>query len=173
MVIHLTELLSNEGKVSNIEAEYERDVFSCMYGDYPITLKAPFCIRITNLGNKTFLIETNIAITLSIPCDRCLQDVSRSFCIEVTKEVDLNDKQDTTKDDIETFSYLVDGVFDVDQFVYEELLVNLPAKNVCKSDCKGLCRKCGKNLNYGTCDCDTEELDPRMAKIRDIFKNFD
>lgn len=172
MIIHLTELLSNEGKVKDITAEYESNMFSTTYGDYAITDKKPLDIRLTNLGKKTILIETEIAITLNIPCDRCLQDVSRDFCIEVTKEVDLNDAQDAG-DDFEELSFLVDGNLDVDKLVYEELLVNLPAKTVCKTDCRGLCRKCGKNLNYGTCDCDTEELDPRMAKIRDIFKNFD
>ncbi len=172
MIIHLTELLSNEGKVKVVTAEYESTVFSSAYGDYTVTDKKPLNIRLTNLGKKTILIETEIAITLSIPCDRCLQDVSRDFCIEVTKEVDLNDAQDVG-DDFEELNFLVDGDLDVDKLVYEELLINLPAKTVCKSDCKGLCRKCGKNLNYGICDCDTEELDPRMAKIRDIFKNFD
>ena len=67
-------------------------------------------------------------------------------------------------------SYLVDGKLDVDKLVYEELLVNLPAKTLCKVNCKGLCKKCGKNLNFNNCDCDTEDLDPRMAKIRDIFR---
>ncbi len=38
-------------------------------------------------------------------------------------------------------------------------------------DCKGICRKCGKNLNDGPCGCDTVELDPRMAVIAEIFKN--
>lgn len=172
MIIHLTELLSNEGKVKAITAEYESSVFSTVYCDYAIAEKKPLNICLTNLGKKTILIETEIAITLNIPCDRCLQDVSRDFCIEVTKEVDLNDASDA-KEDMEELSYLIDGDLDVDKLVYEELLVNLPAKTVCKPNCKGLCRKCGKNLNYGTCDCDTEELDPRMAKIRDIFKNFD
>lgn len=172
MIIHLTELLPNEGKVKAVTAEYDSSVFSTAYGDYTIAEKKPLNICLTNLGKKTILIETEIAITLNIPCDRCLQDVSRDFCIEVTKEVDLNDVSDA-KEDMEELSYLVDGDLDVDKLVYEELLVNLPAKTVCKPNCKGLCRKCGKNLNYGTCDCDTEELDPRMAKIRDIFKNFD
>ena len=172
MIIHLTELLSNEGKVKVVSAEYESNVFSSAYGEYTITDKKPLNIRLTNLGKKTILIETEIAITLSIPCDRCLQDVTRDFCIEVTKEVDLNDAQDAG-DDFEEYNFIVDGDLDVDKLVYEELLINLPAKTVCKTDCKGLCRKCGKNLNYETCDCDTEELDPRMAKIRDIFKNFD
>ena len=39
-------------------------------------------------------------------------------------------------------------------------------------DCAGICKKCGKNLNHGTCDCEKTEPDPRMAVIQDVFKNF-
>ena len=61
---------------------------------------------------------------------------------------------------------------DVDKLVYGEALLNWPARVLCKENCKGLCKVCGQNLNRGTCSCDNTELDPRMAKIRDIFSNF-
>ena len=38
--------------------------------------------------------------------------------------------------------------------------------------CKGICRKCGKNLNEGACGCDDSVPDPRMSVIQDIFKQF-
>ena len=41
-----------------------------------------------------------------------------------------------------------------------------------KDDCKGICSRCGANLNIQTCDCDTTGLDPRMAAIKDIFSKF-
>ena len=44
-------------------------------------------------------------------------------------------------------------------------------KTLCREDCRGICRKCGRNLNEGDCGCDTVELDPRMAVIAEIFKN--
>ncbi|MDV5106550.1 YceD family protein [Clostridium perfringens] len=37
-------------------------------------------------------------------------------------------------------------------------------------DCKGLCQKCGIDLNKETCQCDNEEIDLRMAKLMDLFK---
>ena len=61
---------------------------------------------------------------------------------------------------------------DVDKLVYGETLLNWPSRVLCSEDCKGLCKVCGQNLNQGTCNCDSTDLDPRMAKIRDIFSNF-
>ncbi len=60
---------------------------------------------------------------------------------------------------------------DVDALVHDEILMNWPAKILCKDDCKGICPVCGQNLNEGECGCDTFVPDPRMAVIQDIFKN--
>ena len=61
---------------------------------------------------------------------------------------------------------------DRDKLVNGELIVNLPMKVLCSPDCKGICKRCGKNLNEGPCACDDRSPDPRMAAIRDIFNNF-
>ena len=47
---------------------------------------------------------------------------------------------------------------------------------LCKDDCEGLCQGCGANLNRETCACsqianDEDEIDPRFAKLKDLFKN--
>ena len=61
---------------------------------------------------------------------------------------------------------------DVDQLVCNELLLSLPMKVLCREDCKGICNRCGANLNIETCDCDTRALDPRMSVIQDIFNQY-
>ena len=67
----------------------------------------------------------------------------------------------------------IDGYsLDVEQLVYNELLVGWPTKILCSEDCKGICNVCGQNLNKGTCNCEDTGLDPRMSVIRDVFKNF-
>ena len=69
-------------------------------------------------------------------------------------------------------SYVEGYNLNVDELVYDEILLNLPMKVLCKPNCKGICNRCGMNLNYGECGCDRESLDPRMSVIRDIFNNF-
>jgi uncharacterized protein len=60
---------------------------------------------------------------------------------------------------------------DLDALVQNEILVNWPVKILCKEDCKGICPKCGQNLNVGNCGCDTFVPDPRMAVLKDIFES--
>ena len=48
--------------------------------------------------------------------------------------------------------------------------MELPISFICKDDCEGLCHKCGKNLNEGTCDCEDDDIDPRMAVLKNFLK---
>ena len=67
----------------------------------------------------------------------------------------------------------IDGYnLDVDKLVFGEILLLIPGKTLCKEDCKGLCLRCGANLNEGECGCDRESLDPRMSVFKDILNNF-
>ena len=59
---------------------------------------------------------------------------------------------------------------DVEALVTEELNLSWPSKLLCGEDCKGICRKCGQNLNMGSCDCDDFVPDIRFANLMDIFE---
>lgn len=37
--------------------------------------------------------------------------------------------------------------------IREEILLNFSLKALCTPDCKGLCLRCGRNLNWGKCNC--------------------
>ena len=57
----------------------------------------------------------------------------------------------------------------IEDLVRNECFMNLPVKVLCRPDCRGICMRCGKDLNDGECGCDTFVPDPRMARIKDIF----
>ena len=59
----------------------------------------------------------------------------------------------------------------LDPLVRDTLLVAEPLRELCKSDCKGLCPVCGQNLNEGTCTCNTFVPDPRLAALESLLKN--
>ena len=109
---------------------------------------------------------------LLIPCDRCLEDVKYDLSIEVDKEINMDESDQERIRSLDELSYIKDNSLDVERFIYNEILVHLPMKVLCSENCKGICNRCGANLNSQTCNCDTTELDPRMSKIRDIFNNF-
>ena len=64
--------------------------------------------------------------------------------------------------------YLSDTDLDADELVCLEVLMNWPSKVLCREDCKGLCPRCGRDLNEGPCGCE-DEPDLRMAVIGDLF----
>ena len=58
---------------------------------------------------------------------------------------------------------------DLDDIVRTVFVLNLDSKLLCKEDCKGLCPRCGKNLNDGPCNC-RKELDPRFAALEQLLE---
>jgi uncharacterized protein len=56
--------------------------------------------------------------------------------------------------------------------VKEQVLLAAPVKVVCRESCKGLCPKCGKNLNEGDCGCSTVVTDPRWDALKDLKKSL-
>ena len=59
---------------------------------------------------------------------------------------------------------------DVGEALREELVLTAPAYVVCSERCEGLCPHCGTNLNEATCDCATDEPDPRWDALRALYK---
>ena len=185
MLIDLHPLLSQKGKVKEVETELEMEAFSSRKGSYQIIDKRPLKFVFTNMGDGVILIEAVIDIDLCIPCDRCLDDVRTNINIQTSREVNLGETDSSGKGsyedslpDVEDDSFLdeadfIDGTeFDTTKFAYGEILVNLPMKVLCSESCKGICNRCGTNLIHESCGCDTTELDPRMAKALEVFNNF-
>lgn len=73
-------------------------------------------------------------------------------------------------DDNDDYIEVPDYTLDVDNCVQTDIILNLPVKFLCKEDCKGICPKCGKDLNDGECGCQTEEIDPRLEVLKELLK---
>ena len=167
MLINLSKLLSGDQERITEQVTLEMDAFVSSLGIFPVTNKESFQLKISKVGTDKFLIEGETAVTLEIPCDRCLKPVKVEIPLEICREYDKND----TEEESEEENLIVGYNLDTEQLIYCEILVNWPMKTLCTEACKGICKKCGTNLNHSSCTCDTVELDPRMAKIRDIFNN--
>lgn len=170
MIIDLWSLLSQEGKVIKQKVDIEMESFDTKVASYKVIEKNPVSITFTNIGDKHVLVDADIDVSLSIPCDRCLEDVKTNIKLNASKEVDLN--EDSKNEDKDETPFVEGTSFDSEKFVYGEILVNLPMKVLCNNNCKGICNRCGTNLNHGSCGCDTTELDPRMAKVLEVFNSF-
>lgn len=172
MIINISEILSTPGKTEHYEVPIEMGTFDMNGMQYPFSKKVPVDLTVVNVGEREISIQGHIEAVLLVPCDRCLEDVPVSFSMDVDKVIDLKKTDEDRINDLDETSYIDHSSLDVDRLVSDELLIHFPMKTLCREDCKGICFKCGQNLNLGECGCDRESLDPRMSAIRDIFKNF-
>jgi uncharacterized protein len=122
------------------------------------------------------LLEGQIRITgelhtrLEMTCARCLEPVNE----DVVREFDLyyrplasmtKQEQERLKlDDTDIGFFEGEGLFLADVLA-EQVLLALPMKAICRSDCRGLCPECGVNLNNEECRCEVHVSDLRIAPL--------
>ena len=167
MMINLTDVFTSEGKDRRESLQAELDEFSYMGSDYRICEKSPLAMEFSNIDRGKVLLEGHMRLVMEIPCDRCLRTVKEPLEISFSQELFSPEALGPEEADEQNFVHGYE--LDAEAFVKNEILINMPVKVLCRPDCKGICKKCGHNLNDGDCGCDTFVPDPRMAAIKDIF----
>lgn len=164
MIIDLKKIFVNED--SSLPLSYALDLSDVEYmGTYP--LKKPVILK-GSIENKASLIrfDAEISYDFDAPCDRCGDDTVKKHTVVVQKSL----ASSIEGDDSDTILLVPDMKLDLDKFLYSEVIMSLPMKHVCSEMCKGICHKCGKNLNQGKCNCVEKEIDPRLAVLADLLK---
>ena len=110
-------------------------------------------------------LEGRIRAELLCLCDRCAGE------FESVKTTPLSavivERNDDNADDPELF-FLDGDEIDLDEILTTLFILDMDAKFLCREDCRGLCPKCGKNLNRGSCGCG-KETDPRFAVLEQLL----
>lgn len=171
MLIDLYEFLQDEACYKTYPLKLDMREFKTKDASYPIK-GYELMLSFKNEGKKHISFKGEGYVVLDIPCNRCLSPVEYKINIDYFKDLDMNKTDEQRALDLDDEGYLNKTVFDSEVFIYNEILVNLPMKVLCRTDCKGICNRCGANLNMGSCKCDKTELDPRMSKILDVFNQF-
>lgn len=170
MVYNMSELFAADRTVREVEARPEFTVFAWEGSEYPLTGENVVKLRLSHTGGRHVLLQGEGNIHLVMPCDRCAKDVLVEVPIEIDREIDANATPEERIADLDEQPYIDGYLLDLDGLVRNEIMLNLPMKVLCREDCKGVCPKCGRDLNDGACDCEQDLPDPRMAKILDLFR---
>ncbi len=167
MLLNLTDILSNENRAEEIPVTYEADFFKSAEGQFKVLSKEPIVLTLSNQGKGKMSVTGEGTLSFRARCDRCLTrvDVDVTICIDEH----IGTEQIENPADVDECPYLNGYQLDTEVLIGNEILINWPGKILCKEECKGICMKCGKDLNQGDCECDTFVPDPRMAVLKDIF----
>lgn len=146
-----------EGKASDL------DIFDPYVGNFKTV------VALTKYESQIIL-DSETGITASLICDRCakeFQSVINSsyklvYLFRISSEVEEIGNEEVVYIHPDT------DKIDLDKDIRDYAILAVPMKKLCSENCKGLCPKCGRNLNDSPCDCVEEIIDPRWEPLQKL-----
>lgn len=168
MIINLSEIGEN-GLSFNLKKKPE------WFNDYNVDLKDRL-IRINSdieFSIDLFKVVKEISVKGSVEfeivssCSLCLDEVDQLIKLDINFLLSPSENFDEEEYDIDHETYSGEQL-DLNDYFRQQISLSLPFKVVCGESCEGLCAKCGKNLNYEKCECNTKWEDPRFSILKGI-----
>lgn len=167
MKVNVTDIIRHNGASMNLELSERFDGLEAIHEDYSFKGPADFKGRLVNAGGLLKL-DGRLKVDYTGKCYRCLKDISGSVDIRIDEDFISADVQP----DKDSEAYTFEGNYvELDKAFTDNILLYLPMKQICSESCKGICSKCGSDLNERQCDCREGDIDPRMQVLKNFFNN--
>ena len=164
MLLDLTKIMDSPG--ATVPFSTSVDLSDLRYGNcYPVDQPVVASGSVRNTAG-VLVMTGAINTTIHGVCDRCAADFAQDmeFPIDVVLVTEFSNEEN---EDEWVFPLEGDSA-NLEDIVRTVFVLNMDSKLLCKPECKGLCCRCGKNLNEGPCSCQ-KELDPRFAALRQLL----
>lgn len=157
MFAELESIFNNDGSVLKIDYSYSIDDES---------VSAPVHV-VGEIFNKTGIVtlKAKAMFDYATQCALCCKPLVRHATVPI-RHILLTDMQDEDFDDL--YVQVENMRLFVDDLVTEDIWLAIPARFLCKDDCKGLCSQCGADLNETECNC-KKAIDPRLAALQQLL----
>ncbi len=134
----------------------------------PLTLDADI-----QRAGKNIVLKGHLQGVVQVRCDRCLGvfernvDTAFSVFLSLPGDSDAEAELELEEEDLDV-EFPSGEELDIHELIREQVLLEQPIKRLCSEGCKGLCTRCGKNLNEGACECSTESGHPAFQKLKEL-----
>ncbi len=128
--------------------------------------------KVSNSDLRT-IVDGQIETEVELNCNRCLRGIPEKLKFSfknayiLAEDYTKEEEYELEKKDLE-ISIFEGQEIDLREVASEKIALALPAQIVCETLCRGLCEKCGGNLNLIDCKCKEEAVDPRWAALKDL-----
>ena len=162
MVIDVRPILHTPGK--RLDFRFELDLSGLEFdGRRPVSRPVAVEGEIRNTADLLEL-ELTARTTLDAVCDRC----GKEFSLEKEISYGCMLAEELQNEESDEIVLLEDGKADAGELARTALILGMDSKTLCSEDCKGLCPRCGADLNLGPCSC-KREPDPRLAALASLL----
>ena len=170
MLIRLSEIEDTQLLKGEMDIERFRQL-----GDTDLKLLKPVAYELTVAKfDDTVTIGGPVNVAAKLECGRCLEEfdieLALAMSIKLVPRTKLPDspEMELHGEDLDVYYYEGDEI-DLDPFVYEEVVLNMPVRPLCSEACKGICPQCGKNRNTEKCDCPEVPLNLLGEKLKSFL----
>lgn len=163
-MIDITRLEKNVGLEQPFSLERKVDGLS--HDDMDLAFVTPVKVKgkLINTGDG-ILAKGDIDCTISAVCYRCAENFDYRISIPFEEQYV---QKGSKKADTDAIAYENEQL-DLWPAVKSNIYLSLPMKFLCSDDCKGLCTKCGSNLNTTKCQCQEEKLDNPLHVLKKLL----
>lgn len=170
MNINLINFFDEADKVFPFEGEVAIDSVNSYIGEFKIIEPIKYEGEIYKVDGA-YLINANIYYKYETKCDRCFETTVKEVNSGLSAKLEDYGNQYVNNDDFkEDIIYYKKGILNLDEYILMEVASSLPMKTLCNENCKGLCPRCGIDLNKESCNCEDDYIDPRFEKLKDFFR---
>jgi len=165
VIIDVSNILKAEGSRIDINDTLELKNME-FNGDY-YQFNGPIKVvgSILNIGNVLRL-NADVKAEIIVQCYRCNKEMVESISFPLEEALVKNNAATITDEDAVRF----DGNrIDLSEVIVSNIILNMSMKYLCSQECKGLCPKCGVDLNTNQCDCQEETIDPRLEILKKLL----
>lgn len=176
MKLDLSEIVAHLGK----RIKYEINEAPIVDAESGLKCAGPIMgsVAFTNTG-RTIDVRGKFKASVELDCARCLRAYTMPVEMPIEEELPLegapwaNEQQEEDVEELpedEKEPLFEDNIFDLQEYLRQSILVAVPIKPLCEEACKGLCPRCGANLNDGPCECPPAEEDSPFAALRSLVE---
>ena len=165
MLLGLASIIDRPGE--SVPFSTSVDLSDLLYGESHPVSEPVLASGVVRNTAGVLVMTGSLHTTIHGVCDRCASDFDAD--VEFPINVVLVTEQSNEENEDEWVFPLEGDSADLEDIVRTVFVLNLDSKLLCKPDCKGLCCRCGKNLNDGPCSCQ-KELDPRFAALKQLLE---
>ena len=164
MILDVRPILHTPG--TGLPFRFELDLSDLeFFGRRPISRPVAVEGRVRNAADVLTLTMT-AGTVLDAVCDRCGRMFSQEKCISYSCML----AEELQGEDSDEIVLLEAGKLDVGDLARTVFILEMDTQTLCSEDCKGLCSRCGADLNDGPCGC-RQEGDPRLAVLAKLLEN--
>ena len=129
-------------------------------------------LRLSRSGRMVH-VKSRLETRVELLCARCLEPFSIGLNSEFGTVLKPRpnfpppEERELNREDMESDFYEGEEI-NLTPFVQDQVFLTLPQKALCREECRGLCHRCGKNLNREVCQCPTAVMDPRFQALKNL-----